>query len=484
MEKHVLSKSTFVRGVQCLKSLYLNKNRGFLRDWLSPEQQAKFKRGTKVGQFATQLFPGGVDVNQGGPAAYRKALELTQFHIKNRTQVIYEATFQHDGVLVMIDILVKKGEEWEAFEVKSSLKISETFMIDASLQYYVINNCIPLYSFYLVHINPNYIRDKELEINELFTKVNVTEEIILKQDFIKSKIIEEKQTLERIHSPDIRIGTHCNIPYPCDFQGHCWKGISKDSIFSLSEFPPNMLFDLYFKGIELSEDIPEEMIITEKQRIQRYSHSKKVEYIDTEALQSFLPKSSDITVLKILNCKPPIPLVKGTSPYQSLPIGFGCIKYDENGSIVFEKIFVENKLSFPSNQFFAEIAEAIQESKEIAIFNEDDMIFSLQNSFHSSHIAPFIGKMIDLSLPFKNFIYYSHLTQGQFNLSSLTKSLLLLPASTQKTVSNDIIAGHLFLDSQNGKDNSSVLEQYIKESTMMIFSILEFLRSKSKQNIC
>jgi hypothetical protein len=54
-------KSTFIRGLQCEKSLYLHKKRPFLRDRLSPEQLAKFSRGTNVGVYAQELFPGGVD---------------------------------------------------------------------------------------------------------------------------------------------------------------------------------------------------------------------------------------------------------------------------------------------------------------------------------------------------------------------------------------------------------------------------------------
>jgi hypothetical protein len=54
----ILSKSTFIRGLQCEKSLYLHKKRPFLRDRLSPEQLAKFSRGTNVGVYAQELFPG------------------------------------------------------------------------------------------------------------------------------------------------------------------------------------------------------------------------------------------------------------------------------------------------------------------------------------------------------------------------------------------------------------------------------------------
>ena len=56
MQKHVLSKSTFIRGVQCEKSLYLNKHARNLRDEISPEQMAVFSQGTNVGELAQRLI--------------------------------------------------------------------------------------------------------------------------------------------------------------------------------------------------------------------------------------------------------------------------------------------------------------------------------------------------------------------------------------------------------------------------------------------
>lgn len=71
MEKHILSKSTFIKGYHCLKSLYLYKNRIFLRDKITAEQRAKFKRGHEVGDLAQDLFPGGIDVSPKAQAYIR-----------------------------------------------------------------------------------------------------------------------------------------------------------------------------------------------------------------------------------------------------------------------------------------------------------------------------------------------------------------------------------------------------------------------------
>ncbi|RLD35903.1 MAG: DUF2779 domain-containing protein, partial [Bacteroidetes bacterium] len=92
MEKHILSKSTFIKGHQCLKALYLHKERPFLRDKLSAEQRAKFKRGHKVGDMAQQLFPGGIDVSPKSPSQYQKSAIRTQELIAEGQSIIYEAT--------------------------------------------------------------------------------------------------------------------------------------------------------------------------------------------------------------------------------------------------------------------------------------------------------------------------------------------------------------------------------------------------------
>lgn len=229
MEKHILSKSTFIRGNQCLKSLYLHKKRPFLRDRLSPEQIAKFKRGHRVGDLAQQLFPGGIDMKPKSPSQYQKRVLEVGHIISTKTHnVIYEASFQFDQLLVVLDIIVKENEEWTAYEVKSSLGISDTYILDAAFQYYVITNSgLQLKDFFLVHINPDYEFRGFPEIDKLFVKVSVLDKVLKLQDFIKEQSFKGKETLKLDKSPLIEPGPQCTSPYPCDFIGHCWKKIPK-----------------------------------------------------------------------------------------------------------------------------------------------------------------------------------------------------------------------------------------------------------------
>ena len=228
MEKHILSKSTFIKGYHCLKSLYLYKKRPFLRDRLTAEQLAKFKRGHRVGDLAQQLFPGGIDVSPKSPSQYQKSAVHTAELIALGQEVIYEATFQYNQVLVMLDLLVKTDKGWEAYEVKSSKSLSETYMTDAALQYYVITQSgLELSNFYLVYVDQHYHLKDQLKLDKFFIKKEVTSELIKKQDFIAKKISEEMTMLQEEHSPKVAVGEHCFSPYKCDFVGFCWKKIKE-----------------------------------------------------------------------------------------------------------------------------------------------------------------------------------------------------------------------------------------------------------------
>jgi hypothetical protein len=229
---NTLSKSTFIRGLQCHKSLYLHKKRSFLRDRLSPEQLAKFKRGTNVGVLARHLFPGGIDASPPTHFQTARAVVTTRELVDKNQPVIYEAYFSYNSVVVALDILEHKNGKWYGYEVKSSLAISETYLNDAALQYYVISNCgIELEDFSIIYMNKDYVLKGDLDLSQLFLSQSVLEEARSRQPMIAEEIAAQLQVVELPKSPAIDIGPHCNKPYPCDFQGHCWKHVHQNSIF-------------------------------------------------------------------------------------------------------------------------------------------------------------------------------------------------------------------------------------------------------------
>ncbi len=296
---HILSKSTYIKGEQCEKALYLFKNRPFLRDKLSMEQRAKFKRGTDVGILAQQYFPGGINMTPSSPSQFSKKVVETLKNLTNpAVNVMYEAVFQYDDTLIMLDIIVRDGDKWRAIEVKSSLSLSPTYMKDAALQYYVLKGCeVPLSDIQLMYINADYVRNGDLDLSQLFVFQSVKEYAEQYQDVIAKNIAHFKDIIKQPHSPKIPIGNQCDTPYRCEFHGHCWKNVPNEA------------------------DKP-------------YS-------IDYKLLYDLIGDRNQSTAfLNLLFYRPAVPLFDGDKPYTEFIIGFSILS--NNGR--FDRVYDWNCL--------------------------------------------------------------------------------------------------------------------------------------------
>jgi len=228
--KHILSKSTFMYGCQCPKRLWLHKYMPSVKDEEDEEQQAIFQSGTNVGKLAEELFTGGVDARPKDTYSYQQSVADTAKYIAAGHDVIYEAAFQYNGLLCAVDILVKKNNQWYAYEVKSTTSVHEKQIPDAAFQYYVITNAgLTLTDFSIIYLNNKYVRKGPLNIPELFTAESVLGRVQKQQAFIHDQAIALKTMLSnKTVMPIIEVGDHCNKPYPCDFQGYCYVAIVEE----------------------------------------------------------------------------------------------------------------------------------------------------------------------------------------------------------------------------------------------------------------
>ncbi len=397
MEKHQLSKSTFIRGVQCAKSLYLHKHRPFLRDKLSAEQLAKFNRGHQIGHLAQQLFPGGVDCSPKHPSQYAKALEMTKECIEKGETIIYEAVFQHHGVLVMLDILVKTNAGWQAFEVKSSLKISDTYVMDAALQYFVVlGSGLSLDKQYLITLNPGYVRSENLDLEQLFLKTDITTQCIEKQGFVREQIEEELRVLALKSSPNVAIGKHCHEPYPCDFLGHCWKQITPDSVLYMLSPTIETRFAWHHAGM-LKPDIQDTGLGAWTSEVQSLTSGKPF-VIKSDLAAFFESVQSPTLFLEATIERPALPPYTASTAYEPL---IRTLAYTELGAATVQAHFVNltDDQRIVAFEFLRELSESYQ---TIVVWQADELLAALDGiSIHFAETARSIEnikhKIIDLS---------------------------------------------------------------------------------------
>ena len=234
----LLSKSLYTRAIQCPKSLWLKKYKPEVLTPPDASAQAVFDTGNAVGELACELFPDGVEVEF--TREYAQMVETTARLLEEGVQnIIYEATFSYDGILVMVDVLhVEEDGSVSLYEVKSSTSVKEIYLHDVSVQYYVLHGLgMRVKGAYVVHIDSSYVRGEELEVEKLFSVVDVTAEVEQLQEQIPSRLSEwEAYLSDTQNEPDIDIGSHCKKPYECDAKHYCWKvqrNIPDYSIFNI-----------------------------------------------------------------------------------------------------------------------------------------------------------------------------------------------------------------------------------------------------------
>ncbi|MEE4176804.1 MAG: DUF2779 domain-containing protein [Bacteroides sp.] len=403
-DRAILSKSTFIRGLQCEKSLYLHKNRPFLRDRLSPEQLAKFSRGTDVGVYAWDLFPGGVDASPKTHFQMAASVKKTAAFIEAGEKVIYEAAFEHEGVVVALDILVKEDLGWKAIEVKSSRAISDTYLWDASLQYYVIRGAgLELVDFSIAYIDQAFIKDGPVQPEKLFILENVLPIVLDRQGVVGEKIVRLKEVIPLKNSPKIPIGPQCHDPYPCDFIGHCWKKVPAGSVFELKCLDEEQKFRYFENGIVQAADLPEEEL-DELSLRQIQSIALGKELADRDKLSDFLGQvKQPVSLFSWLDFKPAIPIFEGTKPYQ--PIHYSLAW--QNPGKGNEETEIYSAPAFPGEETLMRLVDILARTETILVFGvlpDFEVLFQMTKggTVIQGKFKNLLDKAIDISSPFSD----------------------------------------------------------------------------------
>ncbi len=421
-----LSKSQYIRGLQCHKSLWLYKNNPELRDTPDAQTESSFNIGYKVGDLAKELFPHGIEI-EFDVSNFNGMIQQTKELILNGTKVIYEAAFSEDGIFAMADILVKNGDMWDMYEVKASTQVKDYHINDASIQWYALSNAVKLNRAYIVHINNQYVRVGDLEIEKLFTIEDVTDKILEKQNEIKPQLLEMEEMLQG-DMPSMDIGGHCSDPYGCDFMGHCWKHIpAKNSVFDIS-YAMGKQWKLYYQGILSIDNIPDDFHLGKNAALQ-IQHQKSQEIkIDKEKIKSFLDTIEyPINFFDFETFQNAIPRFDNQRPYAQMPFQYSLHILHEDGTLE-HKEFLGDENSDPRRALSEQMLQDITPSGSIIAFNQSFEITQIKSlaqvcSDISDELLALNDRFIDLAHPFQYKHYYHPKFSGKYSIKIVLPTL-------------------------------------------------------------
>ncbi len=417
----MLTKSNYLIGLQCPKHLWITKNEKERIPKPDEIAQAKFKTGDIVGVLATKVFSEGIDLSG---IDFKENIDKTKESLELR-KPIFEAGFMINNLFSRGDILLPIGEEeWDIIEVKSATQVKDINIHDVSFQKHVyekaglkIRNCI------LMHINNQYVKSGEIEPKELFIQADITEQVKEFSEGLEERIENMLKIIKSKNEPKCSIGIHCSKPYDCPLIDECWKDVPKDSVFEFYRMFKKKCFELHDGGIVCMNEVPEDIKLNDKQKIQRRLAFDGGKHIDKLGIKNFLKNLQyPIYYLDFETINPAIPKYDGMKPYQRIPFQFSLHIQDKPNGKLEHISFLAEGVSDPRPKFIQALKDNLGEKGSILVYNqafEKGVMNECSNAlpefkeWYEKNILPRIKDLWDV---FKNFSYYDPKQKGSTSI--------------------------------------------------------------------
>lgn len=426
--KYGLSKSRYCSGLQCPKMLWLKKNVPEAFDD-SCMNQSVLDNGLAVGDLAMGLFGAFTEVPFGDLS---EMIAATEQLMQQQTPVIAEASFAYDGLFCSVDILKNLGnKQVELYEVKSSTGVKEVYHHDASFQCYILNKLgYTVVSCNIVHVNNQYVRHGELDIHQLFTIVDITEQARKLQAQIGDNITYIRQYVEQPTEPADDIGMHCFAPYKCGFWGYCTQHLPTPNVFDVNGLHKDKAVDYYRKGLSSFEALDKADVLSAKQYLQvEHELHPCPPCADIKNLKTFLEKLTyPIYFFDFESFQPAIPPYDDTYPFQQIVFQYSLHYIEYEGGPLMHKEF----LAYPGEDPRRALAEQM-----CADIPMDVCVVSYNMNFEKAqtkglaelypdlreHLMNIHDHFVDLMVPFRSKWYYCRAMQGSYSIKYVLPAL-------------------------------------------------------------
>jgi hypothetical protein len=394
-----LSKSRIAAFEQCAKRLWLSTYRRELAEE-DPGARVRFAVGNEVGRIARDLSVGGILVDAQPDLAAALA-QTSQLLADGHRAPIYEATFQHDGILIQADVIEPvEGGSWSLAEVKSSGSAKDTQISDVATQIWVMREAgLPLARAAVRHIDTSFVLSAPGDYHGLLKDTDVTPQI---QSLIarRPEVVNRARAVLEGPEPDRDMGSHCDEPYACEFKNHCRRNQPAGPEWPISLLPntgKRLAADWAGEGIEDLLELEEADLVNPlHQRIHRATKSGQP-FHDVEAINRAVAGwQYPLHFLDFETINLAIPRWIGTRPYQQIPFQFSCHTKTISG-----ELFHAEYLSTDGSDPRRPLAEAL-----VRTLLHDDTpagaIVAYNASFERGCVRGLVEAFPDLAVPLGN----------------------------------------------------------------------------------
>ena len=420
-----LSKSQYIRGLQCHKALWLYRHRRELMAAADADRQAIFATGDIVGKLAQELFPGGSEIVFDHDRIDAMA-QQTRDLIDGGCDIIYEATFRSGDLLVMADILVRAGDRWDYYEVKSSTRLKPYHLDDAAFQWRVMQEHLALDKAHVVHLDNSYRLDGELDLAQLFNIVDVSERVQQMQAELETRLTPMLSMLQG-PQPEIDIGMHCSNPFDCDFRACCWQSIPQPSVFNLRKMRLERKFELFHRGLVTYQDL-QQVALDPAQTLQVNTALRGTAHVQPGCLAEFLGAAEyPLHFLDFETLQQAVPQLQGLRPYQQIPFQYSLHILHRDGELLHREFLAEGTAD-PRAALATQLLADMASEGSIVAFSQSTEISAIHSlagvcDAQAPLLRAMTPRFIDLLTPFRELMYYHPDFHGNFSIKSVLPAM-------------------------------------------------------------
>jgi hypothetical protein len=418
-----LTKSRIQSGRQCHKRLWLEVHHPELAQ-PSDATQGRLDAGTQFGEFVRQWFDG--VLVDAAPYQKEKALAQTRIFLDapaTRVPMLYEAAFEHEGVFVRVDALLRYPAADRLIEVKSSAKIKDEYYWDCAIQTWVARGAgrrVKQVSLCLV--DSSFVYTREGDYKGLLNLEDCTEQV---EDLLPQvpSLVPELKAVIAGKQPRIATGPHCQKPYACPFFEHCRAAEPPAPDYPIEDLKaPAAVRSLRDSGFQDLRDVPIELLERDKHK-RIVAAAKSGEAVTSPEFESVLASIPypryylDFETIGFI-----VPRWLGTKPFQQVPFQFSCHIERKNGTLEHRE-HLDLSGASPVQAFADALLAAVGKKGPILVWNqsfEATRVRELAETLpaRAQALLALVDRMVDL-LPIYRGHYYHRDMRGSWSIKAV-----------------------------------------------------------------
>jgi len=359
MHPPALSKTKLLTSADCLRKLWLEQRRPDLRAETSAATESLLAAGRVVGELARKLYGRGEGHMVSFEHGVRAALEETRALLaRGGTAPIFEATVEHDGLVVRVDVLDRSGGAPRIVEVKSAASVKDWHLVDCAIQAWTLREAgIPITHVAVAHIDTQFVYRGDGDYSGLLAEEDVTASIAEHVATVPQMIEHARAALASTDEPSVAVGPHCGAPFDCAFYAHCAPRQGEYSVWALGGRTERR-FALMHEGFADLRDVPEDRLVNDRERRIWQQTKAGVPWIAPELREAVASLGYPRYYLDFETINPAIPLWADTRPYEQVPFQWSC-HVDDGAHTLAQRAFLDLSGNVPLRACAQSLVEAL-----------------------------------------------------------------------------------------------------------------------------